>query len=239
MNQRTPTLKKLESSLGYTFKDLKLLEQSVIHRSYAHEKHRETMKSNERLEYLGDAVLNLVISDLLMERFSNSTEGELSKIRASVVNEEQLAKLALELELGKCLLLGHGEELTLGRKKASILADAYEAVLAAIYLDGGFNEAYKVIDEHFSPLLAKALKEDFFKDFKTQLQEEMQKGYKKSPSYQVVKESGPEHHKVFEVQVQLPNQPPLVAFGSGRSKKEAEQDAARNALKLLKEEKEF
>lgn len=237
MNKRKPLLEKLETTLGYSFNDLKLLEESVVHKSYAHENSAKKLKHNERLEFLGDAVLDLVVSDLLMEKFPESPEGELSRIRASIVNEDQLAKLALKLELGKSIYLGKGEELTKGRVKASILANTYEAIVAAIYLDGGYDSAYTILQEHFGPILEQAAKSDINRDYKTKLQEEAQARHKIVPHYVVIEEKGPDHDKVFQIQVSLKGKP--LAFGSGKSKKEAEQDAARNALKIIREEQEF
>ena len=237
MNKRKPLLEKLETTLGYSFKDMKLLEESVVHKSYAHEHIAQGLKHNERLEFLGDAVLDLVVSDLLMERFPESNEGELSRIRASIVNEDQLAKMALKLELGRSIFLGKGEERTQGRIKASILANTYEAIVAAVYLDGGYESAYTMIQEHFKPILEQAAKSDIDRDYKTKLQEETQARYKMVPHYGVIEEKGPDHDKVFQIQVSLKGKP--LAFGSGKSKKEAEQDAARNAITILREEKEF
>ena len=237
MNKRKPLLQKLEATIGYSFKDMKILEESIIHKSYAYENAAQKLRHNERLEFLGDAVLDLVVSDLLMEKFPESPEGDLSRIRASIVNEDQLAKLALKLELGKSLYLGKGEELTKGRVKASILANTYEAIVAAIYLDGGYDSVYTIIQEHFRPVLEEAAKSDINRDYKTKLQEEAQARHKIVPHYIVTQEKGPDHDKVFQIQVSLKGKP--LAFGSGKSKKEAEQDAARNALKILREEQEF
>ena len=237
MNKRKPILEKLETTLGYSFKDMKILEESIIHKSYAHENAAQKLRHNERLEFLGDAVLDLVVSDLLMEKFPESHEGELSRIRASIVNEDQLAKLAMSLELGKSIYLGKGEERTKGRIKASILANTYEAIVAAIYLDGGYRAAYTVVQEHFRPVLDQAAKSDINRDYKTKLQEETQARHKLVPQYKVTQEKGPDHDKVFQIQVSLKGKP--LAFGSGKSKKEAEQDAARNALKIIREEEAF
>ncbi|MBI3016460.1 MAG: ribonuclease III [Deltaproteobacteria bacterium] len=237
MNKRKPLLEKLETTLGYSFKDMKILEESIIHKSYAHENSAQKLKHNERLEFLGDAVLDLVVSDLLMEKFPESPEGELSRIRASIVNEDQLAKLAMKLEIGKSIYLGKGEELTKGRVKASILANTYEAIVAAIYLDGGYDAVYTILQEHFHPILEEASKSDINRDYKTKLQEEAQALHKIVPHYVVIEEKGPDHDKVFQIQVSLKGKP--LAFGSGKSKKEAEQDAARNALKIIREEEAF
>jgi len=228
---------KLEKTLRYEFKDLNLLKESLIHKSYSYENLAEKIKHNERLEFLGDAVLELVISDLLMEHFSDSREGELSRLRASIVNETQLATVASTLDLGKLLYLGKGEEQTKGRTKNSILADAYEALLAAIYIDGGYEKVYSVIQQQFIPLIEQAKKSGFDRDFKTQLQQEAQSRYKQVPRYKVREENGPAHNKTFQVAVYVKRQ--LLALGSGKSKKEAEQDAARLALQILKEEDRF
>ncbi len=241
--KKSSGFENIEKTLGYAFKSLELLKESLMHKSYAYEKNAITTRNNERLEFLGDAVLDMVVSDLLMEKFPKAQEGELSKLRASVVNEEQLARLAQKLNLGKSIYLGKGEELTHGRTKSSILSSTYEAVVAAIYLDGGYDAAYKIISEHFNSFFEGMkqgkINDAFFTDFKSKLQEEIQKRYKKAPHYIVTQESGPDHHKLFQVQVSVTSNDTPLAFGSGKSKKEAEQDAARSALKLLAEEESF
>ena len=237
MSLKKPSLKHLELALGYKFKDLKLLEKSLTHKSYAYEHGKDRFLHNERLEFLGDAVLELAITDLLMKRFPTNTEGELSRLRSAIVNESQLAHVAMNLNLSDMLFLGKGEEQTDGRLKSSILANTYEAILAALYLDGGYEATYRIIEAHFKKLLDMAAAEDINQDYKTRLQEETQKWHKRIPTYVVIKEVGPDHNKIFKVMATVNEK--VLAFGSGKSKKEAEQDAARNALHVLREEEQF
>lgn len=220
-------LKELQKKLGYNFKDEGLLLQAVTHKSYAHEK-KGTFKDNEKLEFLGDAVLDLSVSHLIMEGFPDLSEGEMSKLRASVVNEQSLAALSEEMGLHQYLLLGHGEELSGGRKKPSILADAFEAIMAAIYLDGSFDESFKVVSNQFSRLLSST---DLYKDYKTMLQELTQEKLKCTPVYKLKGTSGPDHARSFEAGVYIDGK--LSGSGIGKSKKEAEQGAARVALENL------
>lgn len=218
----------LQSKLSHIFKDEGLLLQALTHKSYANEK-KGMQKDNERLEFLGDAVLDLSISHIIMERFPDLSEGEMSKLRASMVNESSLALLAEGLELHQYLLLGHGEEVSGGRRKPSILADAFEAVIAAIYLDGGFDAAFKTVYIHFSKLLSKS---GIYADYKTRLQELTQERFKCMPSYSLKNATGPDHARVFEVELSIDGK--LCGTGKGKSKKEAEQEAAKEALgKLL------
>ena len=239
MDKKKSSINIIESTLEYHFKDVKLLEESLIHKSYAYENLKHELKHNERLEFLGDAVLDLVISDLLMELSPHASEGELSRFRASIVNEDELAILATKLNIGKLMYLGKCEEQTEGRKKASLLANTYEALLGAIYMDGGYEAVHRVIKIHFTPLLKRASQGKTIWDYKTKLQEETQKLCKKIPLYRITKEKGPDHDKTFQVEVQIPDLKEVRAFGSGKSKKEAEQEAAKSALKLLKLIKEF
>lgn len=218
--------KVLEKKLGYSFKKKSLLEQALTHKSYANENHLEL--HNERLEFLGDAVLELGVSELLMERYPHFDEGDLSKLRAAIVNERQLAELARGLGLGAHLSLGKGEEQTSGREKNSILSDGFEALLGAIYLDRGFKKAVEVIRHHYEQLLNETPEQRFYTDYKTELQEKSQAIYKAIPHYRLIAETGPDHEKTFEVEIFIQGQ----SFGKGRgkSKKEAEQEAAREAL---------
>jgi len=237
VKKKNTALQNIESTLEYKFKSLELLEESLVHKSYAHEKNSARVKHNERLEFLGDAVLELVISDLLMKRFPDYNEGELSRHRASIVNEGELAKIALSLKLGKLIFLGRGEELTQGRTKNSILANTYEALLAALYLDGGYQAVYRIVRRHFQQLIETAAQEGFDRDFKTRLQEESQARFKEIPKYTITQENGPDHQKTFQVKVSIRKK--IMGFGSGKSKKEADQDAARNALRILKESEQL
>ena len=217
----------LEQRLDYRFKSPDLLRTALTHKSFVNENPALLREDNERLEFLGDAVLDLAVGHMLMERFPVRSEGDLSKRRASIVNEQGLYEVAARLCLGDWLFLGRGEEQTGGRKKASLLADACEAVLAAVYLDGGFAAAFHVIEGLFEERLA-AIEKAGGEDFKTQLQEVVQARLRQVPRYVVVGESGPDHEKVFEVAVQVGGQE--IARPSGRSKKEAEQRAAQLAL---------
>lgn len=219
----------LQKAMGHCFKKAELLETALCHSSFVNE-HALVLKDNERLEFLGDAVLNLVIGHLLMERFPRVREGDLSRIRASLVNERQLASVARVLDLGAHLRLGRGEEQTRGRDKDSILADAYEALVAAVYRDGGFDAAFAFVRRCFADILAGLNVAESIHDAKSRFQEEVQMRYKLTPVYRTVAEEGPDHDKVFHVEVRVRN---LCTRGTGKSKKLAEQDAAAKALLLL------
>jgi ribonuclease III len=230
-------LLELESKLHYQFKDPKILQLALSHKSHANEGRRKgqtkedfVLLHNERLEFLGDSVLGLIISDLLSERFPTADEGKLSKMRSSLVKEETLARLARNLELGSHLHLGKGENSTQGRDKDSILSSTYEALLGAVYLDGGLSAAFDTAKQHFASLLESASALSATHDTKTQLQEICQSRFRKSPAYKVVNEAGPDHEKEFEVMVSVGS---LSRYGKGRNKKEAEQAAARFLLDHL------
>jgi len=229
--ERKKALQELQKKIGYRFKSLDLLNQGLRHKSFVHENVDAEGKDNERLEFLGDAVLDLVIGHLIMDRYPDYPEGSLSRLRASVVNETRLAKIARDLSLGEYLLLGKGEEMTRGREKSSILSSTLEALLATIYLDGGYKKAFKAIAQLFSLTLEVAEKESFYQDYKTKLQELSQDTLKATPRYVLAKEYGPDHDKIFGVQVQI--QGKVAGVGAGRSKKEAEQRAARRTLQKL------
>ena len=214
----------LQARLGHVFADESLLEHALLHRSYAAE--GPSGDDNERMEFLGDAVLQLVITDHLYSAFPNLSEGTMAKVRAACVNRDELATLALSLDLGSNLALGRGEEASGGRKKASILADAMEAVIAAVYLDGGIEVAREVILQLWGPLVDARAAEPGKRDYKTRLQEELAaRGLR--PRYRVT-ESGPDHAKTFEAQLEVDGKP--AGTGEGKSKKEAEQAAAAEAL---------
>ena len=230
--ERQQELQALARRLGHQFLDLRLLDQALRHSSYAHER-PESGPSNEQLEFLGDAVLALTISDLLLASFPQSSEGDLSRSRAALVNARQLAVLARQLDLGPHLLLGRGEETQAGREKPSLLADALEAVLAACFLDGGLKAAEKITRLLFGTLLETQTRLSW-QDFKTALQEITQARFKLSPSYHLLEESGPSHHRRFRVEVRLGPEP--LAQGDGPSKKQAAQMAARLALERLEGE---
>lgn len=224
-------LKAFEKKLGYGFKSREHLKRALTHKSYANEQRLPSTEHNERYEYLGDAVLELSVSHILMERFPGYPEGELSKLRAAVVNETRLAQLARTLDLGDYLYLGKGEEMTGGRDKPSLLSDAYEAILGGIYLDRGFKKVLSVVRDHYAEILAQAGDQEFVKDFKTRLQEEAQGKFKAMPRYRMVKESGPDHRKTFEVHLYIKDE--LMGKGTGNSKKVAEQEAAQRALEKI------
>jgi ribonuclease III len=226
-------LTELEKRLGYTFGDRAWLEQALVHSSYAYE-FPEGMPSNERLEFLGDAVLNLIVSDVLVTIYPEAHEGVLSRRRASLVNARYLAGIARRLELGAYLLLGRGEERQSGRNKPSMLADALEAVVAAVYLDGGYGPAKDVVKALFLGSLELQAGELFSQDFKTSLQEYAQKWLKISPEYQLVGETGPSHARIFEVEVWVAGTP--LGRGQGKSKKQASQKAAQQALLTLQQQ---
>ena len=229
--ERKKALRELEKKIGYGFKSLELLNQSLRHKSYVHENVDAVGQDNERLEFLGDAVLDLVIGHLIMDRYPDYPEGSLSRLRASVVNETGLARIAGDLSLGSYLLLGKGEEMSRGREKSSILSSSLEALLAAVYLDGGYKKAFKVISLLFSMPLVLAEKESFYQDYKTKLQELSQDTLQATPRYVLAKQYGPDHKKVFGVKVQI--QGKVVGSGSGKSKKEAEQRAAARTIQKL------
>jgi len=232
--ERRQALQALSRRLGYAFRDLTLLDQALCHSSYAHE-HPEAGPSNELLEFLGDAVLALTVSHLLLSAFPGSSEGELSRRRAALVNARQLAAVAKDLDLGGYLLLGRGEEQQRGRDKPSVLADALEAVAAAVFLDGGLEAAHDLIRRWFGPLLEQA-PGILWQDAKTALQEWTQARFKVAPTYHLLEETGPGHEKFFRVELRLTDRP--LAQGEGPSKKEAEQAAARQALALLEAEED-
>jgi ribonuclease III len=229
--ERKKALKILQKKFRYRFRKLDLLDLGLRHKSFAHENCDSEYKDNERMEFLGDAVLDLIIGHLLMERHPEYSEGDLSKLRAAAVNTTRLSKIARDLSLGEFLLLGKGEELTKGREKISILAGSLEAVMAAVYLDGGFKKAMKVVSALFSPYLEAEEKDSSHQDFKTKLQERSQEIFRATPRYLLSKEFGPDHDKVFGVKVVIEKR--VAGFGAGKSKKEAEQKAARNTLKKL------
>jgi ribonuclease-3 len=224
---RRQKLESLAQQLDHRFQNLGLLDQALRHSSYAHD-NPGSGPSNERLEFLGDAVLALTVSALLLARFPGSSEGEMSRGRATLVNARQLAALARRLGLGVYLLLGRGEEGQAGREKPSLLANALEALLGAVYLDGGLKAAARLTERWFLPLMDTALPGQ---DFKTSLQEFTHARYKVPPSYHLVAESGPGHARQFKVEVRLQNL--SLAQGEGRTKKEAEQRAALRALEIL------
>ena len=218
----TLEIQRLAETLGYRFRDPNRLEEALTHRSYVNEFRGVSSRDNERLEFLGDAVLDLIVSEALMERHPDAREGELSKLRARMVSEVALARVAERMGLGSALRLGRGEEMSGGRRKASVLADGLEALIAAIYLDGTYEDARRVVLGFIEfPGRMDA-------DAKTELQQRVQERLKKTPRYRLVEETGPAHDKTFVVEVMLEGD--ALERGVGRSKKEAEQRAAANAL---------
>jgi ribonuclease-3 len=230
-DDHTIRLKELERSLGYEFRDPTLLDCALTHRSYANENPDLMKQDNERLEFLGDAVLTLCISDMLMKRFPEHSEGELSKMRSSIVNERPLARLAGELRVGDYLLLGRGEDISGGRSKHSILSNTLEAIIAAVYFDTGFEGVYAFVEMRFLPLLEAGTVKLHYQDYKTALQEVTQDRFRVIPKYSVLREFGPDHDKVFQVLLTVGDV--VSTSGLGRNKKEAEQRAARKALEAI------
>lgn len=218
----------LEHRLGHEFKNKSLLERALTHKSYANEL-KNTVEHNEKLEFLGDAVLDLVVGEFLFEKYPEDNEGGLSKKRASIVNEEVLSELALDMKLNELMKLGKGEAQTGGAHKPRLCASALEAVVGALYMDGGFEAAKKFIRQEFSCLSERVCgQEDFEKDYKTRLQELVQKHQRETPRYEVLAEEGPPHDREFLVCVKVNEE--IWAQGQGRSKKNAEQAAAKCAL---------
>lgn len=221
--------KKFEENIGYTFNSKQLLMQALTHSSYANEHKSTHLNDNERLEFLGDAILDLVVSDYLYKKHKDFPEGDLSKLRASIVCEAFLTKVAKEIHLGDFLLLGKGEEMTGGRTRTSILADAVEAVIGAIYLDTDLKGAQTFIYNKIVFFKESLSAGKASEDYKTHLQELIQKESSDPLSYRVISEEGPDHDKCFNVEVIHEGQ--VLGTGSGKSKKEAEQNAAYIALK--------
>lgn len=230
---RTP-LDDAQQAIGYTFRDLRLLDEALTHTSFVNEFKNLEVKDNERLEFLGDAVLALIMSEHLASACPNLSEGTLSKLRARLVSEATLARVARRLNLGQLVRLGRGEERTHGRDKDSILANTLEAVLAAVYRDGGLEAARRFALDAFAPELHEAMSQDAagVGDYKTQLQEWCQRRHAGVPQYATTRETGPDHEKTFEVVVTVQGEP--LGRGTGRSKKEAEQAAAQEALEHVK-----
>ena len=228
------TYQELQERIRYQFGDPRLLIQSLTHVSYGHENFQDrplAYRDNERLEFLGDAVLDLVISDLLLETFPDSAEGQLSKMRAAVVNEKTLYEITKPLSLNQLIRLGKGETRTGGSEKPSILSSAFEALIAAIYIDGGFNAVYPVVRYLFAPLFKNDHAAISFQDHKTLLQEAVQGKFRLTPTYHLIGSSGPDHAKEFEVEVRIREF--VLAKSKGPSKKDAEQNAAKLGIAAL------
>lgn len=222
-------MKEIESKIGYNFKNKDYLITALTHSSYANES-KGKVKSNERLEFLGDAVLSIIVSDYIFKNCPSLPEGELTKMRASLVCERSLQEFSKQMDLGKHLRLSHGEKRSNGNQRPSILADTFEALLGAIYLDGGMEKAREFVFRFILPAINNP-KPKFFKDYKTELQEIVQKNPDEILKYNLVDATGPDHNKHFVVEVCLNSN--VIGKGGGRSKKEAEQQAARVALELM------
>lgn len=227
--QERLALLQARTQVEFTRTDLALV--ALTHKSYCNEHKDEPLEDNERLEFLGDAAVDLAVGHRLMERFPAADEGELSKLRALIVNEEGLARVGRALGLGDLLLLGRGEELTGGREKPSLLANAIEAVIGALYLGNGLEAVLRLVDTFFGEALEGVAQGRQGRDNKSMLQEAAQSRLKSAPKYRVVSETGPEHEKIFEVEVSINGE--LFARSTGRSKKEAEQAAAHKTLEML------
>ncbi|MDR0890193.1 MAG: ribonuclease III [Oscillospiraceae bacterium] len=221
-------MSKLQEALGYTYKDEALLNMALSHTSYANEVHKDALHSYERLEFLGDSILGFVAADYLYHTFPKKLEGELTRIRAELVCENNLAAVAQTLSLGEYILLGNGEQHSGGKNRSSILCDVMESLIAAAYLDGGLEAASGIVHRLILPQLSQNEKTH---DYKTELQELVQRKKEQELSYSLVDESGPDHCKEFQVQVLLNGE--VVGQGSGTSKKRAEQEAAQQAIEKL------
>jgi ribonuclease-3 len=228
-------LEPLERRIGYRFRDRGLLEHALTHRSRVHEDASGGVFDNESMEFLGDSVLGFVIADLLFRQFPQHNEGQKSKLKASIVSAASLARLGDKISLGEFLILGRGEEKTGGRRKHALIADCYEALIAAIYLDGGIEPVRGFIERQFADLIEEARRTGahaaFTEDYKSALQEWLQSHDRGLPSYRLAAELGPAHRRLFDVEVLVNGEP--IARAEGKSKKEAAQAAARKALELL------
>lgn len=224
-------LEELEKRVGYTFKNKTLLETALIHRSYGNENWRYKNINNEKLELLGDAVLDLVVTEFIYNLYPAANEGDLAKLKSMVVSEPVLARISKDLGIGEFLLLSKGEEMTGGRVRNSILGDVFEALLGAIYLDSSFEESKKYAMKHMEYWIKNVDNNEEILDFKTILQEYSQKEYKTVPTYEVHSESGPDHLKTFEIVVRIGDG--VTGRGVGKNKKNAEQAAAKDLAKRL------
>jgi len=236
LDKKKYLLKSFEGAISYKFKDMGMLLLSLTHKSFSGTNSHKTLENNERLEFLGDAVLQVAVSDLLVARFPNYNEGELSKIRASMVNRHTLSMIAQNLEIGRYLLIGKSiNRKMLNGISNSLLADALEAVIGAVYLDGGFEKAKKFVeslfDEHWDDVESQKLN----RDFKSMIQELSQKRYGTAPKYELIGEFGNNHNKTFEIELQI--EEGISARGIGHNKKDAEQEAAKKAWELMEIDK--
>ncbi len=227
-DKRQKQLEIIQENIGIFFENPVILNQAFKHPSLSNEQEGQNQDNNQRLEFLGDAVLELVISEYLFKNYKSLREGQMTKIRAFIVCEPTLAKLSQKLHLGNYLMLGKGEENTGGREKNSILADTLEALIGAIYIDKSYSAAYDFIIKNLKMTILKAISGEWNMDYKTNLQEVLQKNDDERISYNLVKELGPDHDKTFYVEAILNNR--VLGTGKGKSKKQAEQEAAREAL---------
>ncbi len=225
-------LVEFENIINYRFKDKKILTTGLTHSSYANEANNSTINSNERLEFLGDSILDFIISEYIYIKYPKLSEGELTKIRSQTVCELSLSTIAKKIKLGNYLLLGKGEELSGGRNRPSILADAFEAIVAALYMDGGISFVNKWVISQLQDTIIQATKGTAFIDYKTLLQETIQKKNNISIEYKLVNETGPDHDRIFYVEI-IYNNIKTIGKGKGKNKKEAEQNAAKEALTVL------
>lgn len=231
LNVLLENLNEFEEKISYKFKNKKNIVLALTHSSYANENRNEKLTSNERLEFLGDAVLNIIISEAIYSNYPNLSEGQLTKVRANVVCEQSLVKCSNNIEVGKFLLLGKGEDLSGGRTRTSILSDAFEAVIGAVYLDGGMKNVKAFVHQQMDHLIKDSVLGIIFLDYKTQFQEIIQKDGEKKIVYEILEENGPDHDKEFVAQVKVMER--VVGKGKGKSKKEAEQAAAKAALETI------
>jgi len=237
--ERVPVLRALERRLGYRFKNLMWLEQALAHSSFVNEQNPGDWRDNEKLEFLGDAVLELSVSLILYRRYPSYLEGDLTKLRAAVVSRPTLGSIARHLDLGPCMRLGRGEDKAGGRQRASLLADALEAVVGGVYLDSPrwwrrdhrLTPAMRLVEQHFSPEIERLDQVQHKMDYKSMLQEQTQSRFKVLPRYRVLSEEGPPHQRTYEVEIRIEEN--VFGLGRGHSKKQAEQDAARAALEKL------
>ncbi len=225
------SMKAFEKIIRYTFKNQDILKEALTHSSFSNERKENMVHNNERLEFLGDAVLSIVISDYLFKTHVNLPEGELTKIRSKIVCESTLGECSKRIELGQYMYFGKGEEMTGGRKRISILADAFESLIAAIYLDGGLESSRLFIMEYMKAEIQNAITGMVFLDYKTHLQEIVQIRKDNRIKYEIIGEEGPDHCKLFYTQVKLNDI--VIGYGKGRSKKEAEQEAAQMAIEKV------
>jgi ribonuclease III len=229
--ERLATLKVLEDRLGYRFKEITWLDQALTHKSFIYETNHPEKTANEVLEFLGDSVLNLAVSFLLFLKFADAQEGTLSMLRSQLVKRSSLASLSKELQLEGYLLLGKSQQLNGGTQKSSILANTYEALVGAIFMDSGFDQALDIIKGHFETYLQTNTPSELFNDFKSLLQIYSQQFHGVSPQYRMMNESGPDHDKSFQASVTIGDE--VKGLGWGKSKKEAEQEAAKDAMEEM------